>query len=76
MNKMATILQTAYSHVFSWEKMLYVYSYFTEVCAQWSNWQKNQYWNVLKQEETIAWTNDDPVHQYIIFLFLFVKINA
>ena len=38
--------------------------------------KKNQYWNVLKQEETIAWTNVDPVHQYITFLFLFVKINA
>ena len=37
----------------------------------------DQHWNVfvLKQEETISWTNDDPVHQYIIFLFLFVKIN-
>ena len=66
LDKMAAILQMTFSIVFSWMKILYFDSNFTEVCSQGSSWH---YYSIgsgnglaPNRQQAITWTNVDPVH--------------
>ena len=38
------IVQTTFSNALSWMKLFYLELNFTEICFQWSNWQKSYHW--------------------------------